>query len=200
MSRAIIIEDMKPKYVVMYNKAIVNPTLEVILDRMYHKIRDRQYSYEYISFYLQNDVPWYFIAALHNMESSLNFNRHLHNGDPLTKRTTHVPAGRPIGLGDPPYLFEDSAVDALRMKGLHKWGDWSIGGMLYQMERYNGWGYYKYHSEVNSPYLWSGTNLYTAGKYVSDGKFDINAVSKQIGCVALLKHLEKRKLISLTKK
>ena len=195
MSRPVIFNTMKPVYESMYKEAVANPMLEGMLDRMVHKIQDRLYSYEYIAFYIGNSIPWYFIAAIHNMESSLNFHRHLHNGDSLRAKTVHVPAGRPVGMGDPPYLFEDSAVDALRMKGLDKWEDWSLGGMLYQMERYNGWGYYKYHPTVNSPYLWAGTSLYTSGKYVADGKFDPDAVSKQIGCVALLKHLEKRKLM-----
>ncbi|WP_339376309.1 hypothetical protein [Calothrix sp. NIES-2098] len=42
-----------------------------------------------------------------------------------------------------------------------------------------------------SPDLWLGTNLYTKGKYKSDGKWDADAVSAQIGVVALLKILIK---------
>ena len=196
MSRSINFELMKPVYEQMYHTAVVDDYNEGILDRVVHKIQKRKYSYDYIAFYLRNEIPWYFIATIHNMESNLNFNTHLHNGDSLKHRTIHVPKGRPL-YGEPPFLFEDSAVDALQMKGLDKWNDWSLGGMLFQMERYNGWGYYKYHPSVNSPYLWSGTNYYTSGKYIADGKFDKNAISKQIGCVALLKHLEKRKLITI---
>ena len=62
-------------------------------------------------------IPWYFIAALHNLESSQSFERHLHNGDPLTSRTRRVPAGRPAD-GAPPFTWEGSADDALRMKRL----------------------------------------------------------------------------------
>ena len=42
---------------------------------------------------------------------------------------------------------------------------------------------------VPSPYLWSGTNVYTRGKFVRDGVYDPNAVSAQIGAVALLKRM-----------
>jgi hypothetical protein len=57
------------------------------------------------------------------------------------------------------------------------------------LEAYNGWGYVK--KGINSPYLWSGTNHYTSGKYVRDGVFDPRAVSKQLGAVCMLKELEK---------
>src|SRR5262249_16489898 len=61
-------------------------------------------------------VPWYVVAMIHEMEGGLNFATHLHNGDPLTARTVHVPVGRPP-TGSPPFLWEDSAVDALALDG-----------------------------------------------------------------------------------
>lgn len=42
-----------------------------------------------------SQIPWYFVGIINSMESGQNFSTHLHNGDPLTKRTTHVPSGRP---------------------------------------------------------------------------------------------------------
>ena len=86
------------------------------------------------------------------MESSLNFKRHLHNGDPLTARTVHVPSGRPR-QGDPPFTWEQSAADALTLRNLGPRTDWSLSGTLYALEGYNGWGYRRYHPEVFSPYL-----------------------------------------------
>ncbi len=80
----------------------------------------------------------FFIAVIHNMEASQNFNKHLHNGDPLTARTVQVPAGRPK-KGTPPFSWEDSAADALAIRGLGAKTDWSLAGMLYQLEGYNGW-------------------------------------------------------------
>jgi hypothetical protein len=43
--------------------------------------------------------------------------------------------------------------------------------------------------KTNSPYLWSWTDLYTAGKYVADHVYSRSAVDKQPGCVAILKSL-----------
>jgi lysozyme family protein len=42
-------------------------------------------------------IPWYVVAVIHNMEAGQNLRTHLHNGDSLTARTVHVPAGRPPG-------------------------------------------------------------------------------------------------------
>lgn len=47
------------------------------------------------------DIPWYAVAAIHHMECSQDFRKHLHNGDPLTARTKNVPANRPKS-GSPP--------------------------------------------------------------------------------------------------
>ena len=64
-------------------------------------------------------MPWYVVGLIHTMESSGNFAAHLHNGDPLSARTTHVPAGRPKA-GAPPFTWEESATDALTMQGFAK--------------------------------------------------------------------------------
>jgi len=135
-------------------------------------------------------VPWWFVAVVHIRESNGNFSKHLHNGDPLTKRTVQVPAGRPKA-GKPPFPWHESAVDALTMPGksLDKITDWNIGRVLWELERYNGLGYRLYHPSVPSPYLWSGTQFYTQGKYVADGKWSATAKDKQPGCVGLLKTL-----------
>src|SRR5688500_16447516 len=62
-------------------------------------------------------VPWQLVAVIHEMEASQKFTRHLHNGDPLTARTVRVPAGYPRS-GHPPFTWEESAADALRLKDL----------------------------------------------------------------------------------
>jgi lysozyme family protein len=142
-------------------------------------------------------MPWLFIACVHHMECNLSFGKHLHNGDPLTARTVHVPKGRPV-LSTPPFSWQFSANDALKLKGLDRWKDWSIEGWLYQLEGYNGYGYLLYHPHVNSPYLWAGSNLYDKGKYVSDGKFDPNAVSQQLGIGCILKRAQEKGIIVFT--
>jgi hypothetical protein len=57
--------------------------------------------------------------------------------------------------------------------------------MLTLQEMYNGLGY----ANKNRPsaYIWSGTNQYKSGKYVSDGVYDPNAIDSQLGCAVMLK-------------
>ena len=109
---------------------------------------------------------------------------HLHNGDPLQARTVHVPAGR-AAAGSPPFTWRQSAMDALTMKGFHNVSDCSMPRMLYLLEKYNGFGYRM--RRVPTPYLWSFSNLYEKGKFVQDGRFDPEAVSKQCGAALMLK-------------
>jgi lysozyme family protein len=131
-------------------------------------------------------IPWQFIGIIHGLEGSFNFGTHLHNGDPLTARTVHAPAGMPKA-GDPPFSWEDSARDALIHEGFGGQADWSVPQMLFRWEMYNGMGYRPF--AVPSPYLWSFSNVYAMGKYVADGRFDPNAVSKQCGAAVMLKAL-----------
>lgn len=136
-------------------------------------------------------IPWQVLAVIHNMECSQNFAQHLHNGDPLHARTRHVPKGRPVD-GEPPFTWEESAADALAGRGLPQWEDWSIPGILYCLEGYNGWGYRRYHPEVKSPYLWSASNQYVSGKYVADGTWSDSAVSAQCGAATLLRRIAEK--------
>ena len=129
-------------------------------------------------------IPWPFVGVIHAMECGFNFYGHLHNGDPLTARTVHVPKGRPASAG-PPYTWLQSALDALRLKKLDQVTDWSVPHMLFVLEGYNGFGYRRHG--VPTPYLWSFSNLYESGKFVLDGRFDPHAVSKQCGAALMLK-------------
>ena len=140
-------------------------------------------------------VPWCFVGAAHLMETGLRFDRHLHNGDPLGERTVHVPKDRPRA-GSPPFAWEESATDALRIEGLDRVTDWTLPGLLFQLERYNGFGYRTRHPEVLTPYLWSFSNHYSRGKYVSDGTFNPNAVSGQCGAATILRQLAETGAIS----
>ena len=138
-------------------------------------------------------VPWYFIACVHYMECSFSFKKHLHNGDPLTGYTVHVPAHRPkVGHG-PPFTFEESAVDAIKLMKYDEVTNWSLPFILQKLEGYNGFGYNA--KGVHTPYLWSFSNHYSKGKYVKDGVFDANAVSAQMGTAVILKRMEDRAII-----
>ncbi len=131
-------------------------------------------------------VPWQWIGIVHLMESSLAFNKHLHNGDPTAARTVNVPIGRPV-VGRPPFTWEESAKDAIAFKMLHLVPEWDIPTICYQFERWNGFGYRM--RGIPSPYLWAGSQHYTAGRFVKDGKFSPTAVSKQLGAAVVLKRL-----------
>jgi lysozyme family protein len=137
-------------------------------------------------------VPWHFIGVIHSLECSSSFKQHLHNGDPLTARTVNVPKGRPR-TGQPPFVWEDSARDSLEYEGFTGQRDWSLPTTLYRFEAYNGWGYRG--RGVNTPYLWSFSQHYTKGKFVSDGTWSATTVSQQCGAAVLLRRMAERRLI-----
>jgi len=136
-------------------------------------------------------VPAHVIAALHNMEASGSFQKHLHEGSSLQFRTRYIPKGRPK-TGNPPFSWEHSANDALLYDRMHlkNWRD--IGPALSACEGYNGWGYAKFRPATPSPYLWAGTSIERPGKYIADGKWSHTARSSQIGVAAIWKTLGAR--------
>lgn len=140
-------------------------------------------------------VPWHVVGILHLLESGGDFTRHLHNGDPLAGRTVRVPKGRPAA-GEPPFTWEESALDALVLAGLDAWKDWSLAGTAYVFEGYNGFGYRRRSPAVHSPYLWSFTTAYVSGKYVADGVWSAAAASRQCGAMALLRALVEAGLVA----
>lgn len=132
-------------------------------------------------------VPAKLVAALHYRESGCNFNTYLHNGQPLGQPTTIVPKGRIFND------FTEAAVDALNSKqksiGVNLMEDDSIEMMATFAELYNGVGYTKYRNTA-TPYVYSGTDAYSSGKYTSDGKYDPNKVDKQPGVYLLITSLQ----------
>lgn len=173
----------KQRWYAMRISADKGPLFKAVADRLlFNKPR-----YEAVSKALAAQgytIPWEFIAVTHQRESSGNFNTYLGNGQPLSKKTTIVPKGR-----GPFTSWEEGAIDALLNASPYaaKNEDWSIGGTLEMLEKYNGLGYAA--KGVPSPYVWAGTNQYTAGKYVSDGVYDANHVDTQLGCAGLLKFM-----------
>ncbi|WP_299815114.1 peptidoglycan-binding protein [uncultured Roseibium sp.] len=141
-------------------------------------------------------VPWWFIAIVHAMECSLRFDQHLHNGDTLTARTVRIPKDRPAA-GSPPFSWEESARDAMEYDRLLGIKDWSLESALYHWHRYNGINNEYKRRGIPTPYLWSGCRHYKKGKYVKDGVFDPEAVSKQVGAAVLLKTLIELKAVKL---
>lgn len=140
----------------------------------------------YKSLFAQTGVPWPVIAMIHQRECSQRWDLSIAQGDPWDAVSVHVPAGRgPFGS------WEEAAVDALTNSSnsavpMSRWQHWdTIEGVLTRLEMYNGTGYFQYH-DCPSPYVWSRTDQYVSGKYVSDGNFDGTVVDSQMGCAPLL--------------
>lgn len=129
---------------------------------------------------------WTLIGAIHYRESDCNFRTHLANGDPLTHKTRHVPAGGPPGT--PPFKWEYSAEWSLKREGAqHLPKEFNVESALYFAEAYNGWGYeMKGHP---SSYLWAGTSISPRGKFIGDGHWSAAAIDEQPGVVGMLKAL-----------
>lgn len=134
-------------------------------------------------------VPAAVIMALNERESSGNLNTYLGNGDSLHRPTVHVPKNR-----GPFKTWEAGAIDALHLDGLDRvkamLGGWSWPRTLYESELYNGFGP-RNHGR-HSGYLWAGTNIYTGGKYVSDGVWSATTWDQQLGVVPVILALIER--------
>jgi lysozyme family protein len=185
------------EYEQLFRKCVISSGRVAEVDSIIAKIVSCQSRYQDVAKQLLiSGVPWYLVAIIHSLEEQSDLGRfrcNVCNGDPLTSRTVHVPAGRPK-QGNPPFDWEDAAVDALIYDGALTHTDWSIGGLLAFLERYNGFGYRKF--KINSPYLWSYSNLYTCGKFDTDGHFNPNLVSDQPGGAVLLKELIARGVVA----
>lgn len=84
---------LRNEYEALFNRCVINPGKAKLVAGLVDKLLANRGRYDAVS--KLTGVPWHFIAVTHNMESSQNFARHLHNGDPLTART--VCRCRPVG-------------------------------------------------------------------------------------------------------
>lgn len=133
-------------------------------------------------------VPWYVIAVTKEMEAGPDpgFLCSIAQGDSWDQVSRHVPKGR--GPFDSWYeAADDALIKCAPYMAL--WKNWTTGGTLTILMKYNGVG--QFLMGVPSAYLFSGTTVYVKGKYVADGKYDPEAVSKQIGVAALLLGMQK---------
>lgn len=145
------------------------------------------------------NLPPLLIAALHQMESSMNFNTYLHNGQKLGRETTFVPKGILFHKDQ----WEEAAIHALGGNIVDAKGNPSkpyfqnlrkkigitaetkdLGKMMTFAERYNGLGYRS--KNILSAYVYGGTNLMQTGRFVADGKFDPTQTSPRVGVAGLL--------------
>lgn len=137
----------------------------------------------------QTGVPPELIAALHYRESSMKFGTYLHQGDPLGRKAVNHPNNIPIFDE-----WEEAAVHALNQKsGVRDALNMNEhttdpAALATYAERYNGLGYHNRGKE--SPYVYSGTDVYEGGKYVRDGVYDPKVWDRQPGVMALIASLQ----------
>lgn len=162
-----------------WNKAKVNPSRHSMFAAVAHRLvaaKDK-----YLEIQTDTDVPWYAVAVIHEREASQRWNANIAQGDRWDQRSHHDPKGR-----GPFKSFREAAYDALihcnPKAGL--WKDWSPGGTMTILEKYNGLGYSKMGRP--SPYIWAGTDQYVSGKYVADHDYRANVVDTQLGCAGML--------------
>jgi lysozyme family protein len=185
-SRPLALEPSLDEYRTQFRTATLKPEWDEKITLVRDRLAANRPRYEVVA--KATGVPWFVIGILHLMESDGNFDRHLHNGDPLSSRTVSVPKNRPV-KGEPPFTWEDSAIDLFGLSRFSRIKVWTVEDTLSAFERYNGLGLRK--RGVPTPYLWSGSNLYVSGNYSFRGKdvvFDPQGVSKLTGAAVMLKY------------
>ena len=174
------------EYEAMFDAADLNLDKLSLIDGVRAKLTGNRAHYEIVE--MTTGLPWHIVGLIHGLEAGFRFDRHLHNGDPLSARTKHAPSGRPPAIiGEPPFAWEVSAADAVKYMKLDQVSDWSLARQLYELERYNGFGYR--FKRLPTPYLWSFTSQYQSGKFVRDGVYDPTAISRQAGAAGVLKRM-----------
>jgi lysozyme family protein len=186
---------LTPNYDELWKTMVVDPHFSEKITEEATSIISNKSRYQHVATSCNPHMPWYFVGIIHLMECSLNFRTHLYNGDPLTARTVRYPRGRPT-TGTPPFDWEFAAIDALLYEGYGKPQGYGIDDILRELEEYNGRGYWS--KDIYTPYLWSRTNHYTAGKFIEvlnpqtqhyDVHYDPKLVSGQLGAAPILKAL-----------
>jgi lysozyme family protein len=132
----------------------------------------------YLTVQTATGVDWELIAAIHEREAGGSFNLDLREGGRIRAATWEADAINALLEQGVVQLFADNPKDNVK----EEFAVWIA-------ERWNGFGY-RWNGYGPSPYLWSGTNHYTIGKYSSDGHYDPSLVDKQIGFVPLYMDLK----------
>lgn len=199
---------LQSEYTNLISMMEVRPEWKDAIDRRARAILANKPRYQVVSD--MTGVPWHIIGIIHSMESGLNFNGILHNGEEIIGTGKKTKLG-PKGKG-PFATWEEAAVDALKHDGLTEVPEWTDEYTCWALEKYNGFGYRQRRTGINSPYLWSGTNHYTVGKFVEEkrgGKivsvYKPHIKSGQTGAIPLLKRLQEidiqpKEVVSLSSK
>ena len=170
------------EYQDQWNRMVIKPNRLAEFERDARRIiahKDRYLAIEHAT-----GVPWYMIGLIHLREASGDFSAYLGNGQPLSRRTTQVPAGR-----GPFPTFEAGAIDALKIDRLTDVHDWRLEKMLFHGESFNGTGYDL--RGLPAPYVWGGTNIQRPGKYIADHVWSPTKWDTQPGIAPVLQLIAK---------
>ena len=179
-----------PDQATRWQNAAVSPRETIALDALVSRWQRTASTYQAVQAMRTDGIPAVVAFCLFYREADNDLSCSPAQGDPLTHRSRNVPAGRIPGK-PAPYKWIDAACDAYYVVDrldLCNWHDKQAA--LDKIESFNGYGYRAHN--VAAPYLWSGTSLYTRGKYVRDGRFDALAVDRQLGVAAILKRMQER--------
>jgi lysozyme family protein len=125
-------------------------------------------------------VPIIVAAASFEREAGSNFNLNPAQGAPLHSRSMIIPHNGPFADW-PTAQIAAYKIDGLDTIGAANWS-WEMG--CYKEEAFNGFGP-RAHG-MHTGYLWAGSNIYTGGKYVSDGVWDRSAIDQQLGVIPMM--------------
>lgn len=155
-------------------------SIDVVAQKLIRFVRQGRYAE--VSALTGIPQPW--VSTSFEREASSNFTLSPAQGDPWDHVSTHVPKGR-----GPYPSWKAAALDAYHIDHLDQVGkeNWTWERACYEGEVFNGMGY-RSHG-VHSPYLWAGTNIYTTGKFIADGKFDSGEEDRQLGIVPLMRRM-----------
>jgi len=133
-------------------------------------------------------VPAQLVAAIHWRESTGNFNTYLHQGDRLGRPAVHVPRDIPVF-----HEWDEAAVHALNMKSTLREAmnitqhTTELAALATYAEYYNGLGYH--YRGKPSPYVFSGTDQYSRGKFVRDGVYSSVTRDRQLGVMTMIQYI-----------
>lgn len=122
----------------------------------------------------ETKVTSVWLATVFEREAGSRFNLYFGNGDPLNRRTTHVPKNR-----GPFDSWIEGTLDAIHLDRINAMTSWPE--FCYSGELWNGFGP-RAHG-VHTGYLWGGMTPYKGGKYVADGVWNPSYYDRQLGIV-----------------